>query len=170
MKSRYLERLTELPGPVWLFGAYVVYRLWEWGFGQLMQIVSGSWWLGGGPILLYLISVVGVALAVCVLWGLVDRSPYGLSLARWYAGLQAVMRFAALLILVFSDYNPLLHGGMEPYLRGIAGHAVWCVLWFLFLCYLERSEALKAVMPETGRNLPWWGVAVLFCLMLTGVI
>lgn len=169
MKSRYLDRLTELPGPVWVFGAYVVYRLWEWGFGQLMQIVSGSWWLGGGPTLLDLIPAAGVALAVCVLWGLVDRSPYGLSLARWYAGLQGVMRFVALLFLLFSEYDPHIYGGTEFYARGIAGHVAGCVLWFLFLRYLEQSEILRSVMPEERRELPWWCVAGLVGLMAFGM-
>lgn len=169
MKSGYLDRLTELPGPVWAFGAYVVYRLWEWGLGQFLQMLAGSWWLGGGPTLLYLIPAAGVALAVCVLWGLIDRSSYGLSLARWYAGLQVVMRFVALFFLLFSEYDPHVYGGTEFYVRGIAGHVAGCVLWFLFLRYLEQSEALRAVMPEDRRDLPWWGVAVLAGTMLFGM-
>ena len=102
MESKFSARLAELPGPVWVLGAYVVSRLGEWAFGLLMQLVSGSWRLGGGTALLSLIPAAGVALPVCVLWGLAGRSPYGLSLARWYAGLRVVLHFVALLMLLFS--------------------------------------------------------------------
>ena len=135
MESKFSARIAELPGPVWVFGAYVVSRLGEWAFGLLMQFVSGSWRLGGG-----------VALPVCVLWGLVGRSPYGLSLARWYAGLRVVLHFAALLMLLFSGYDPHLYGGTEMFIRGIARNVVYGALWFLFLLYLERSRALDAAM------------------------
>ena len=146
MESKFSARIAELPGPVWVFGAYVVSRLGEWAFGLLMQFVSGSWRLGGGTALMFLIPAAGVALPVCVLWGLVGRSPYGLSLARWYAGLRVVLHFAALLMLLFSGYDPHLYGGTEMFIRGIARNVVYGALWFLFLLYLERSRALDAAM------------------------
>ena len=114
MESKFSARIAELPGPVWVFGAYVVSRMGEWAFGLLMQFVSGSWRLGGGTALMFLIPAAGVALPVCVLWGLVGRSPYGLSLARWYAGLRVVLHFAALLMLLFSGYDPHLYGALRP--------------------------------------------------------
>ena len=52
MESKFSARIAELPGPVWVFGAYVVSRLGEWAFGLLMQFVSGSWRLGGGTALM----------------------------------------------------------------------------------------------------------------------
>ena len=118
MESKFSARIAELPGPVWVFGAYVVSRLGEWAFGLLMQFVSGSWRLGGGTALMFLIPAAGVALPVCVLWGLVGRSPYGLSLARWYAGLRVVLHFVALLMLLFSGYDPHLYGDTEMFIRG----------------------------------------------------
>ena len=137
MESKFSARIAELPGPVWVFGAYVVSRMGEWAFGLLMQFVSGSWRLGGGTALMFLIPAAGVALPVCVLWGLVGRSPYGLSLARWYAGLRVVLHFAALLMLLFSGYDPHLYGGTDMFIRGIARNVVYGALWFLFLLYLE---------------------------------
>ena len=128
MESKFSARIAELPGPVWVFGAYVVSRMGEWAFGLLMQFVSGSWRLGGGTALMFLIPAAGVALPVCVLWGLVGRSPYGLSLARWYAGLRVVLHFAALLMLLFSGYDPHLYGGTEMFIRGIARNVVYGAL------------------------------------------
>ena len=159
MESKFSARIAELPGPVWVFGAYVVSRLGEWAFGLLMQFVSGSWRLGGGTALMFLIPAAGVALPVCVLWGLVGRSPYGLSLARWYAGLRVVLHFAALLMLLFSGYDPHLYGGTEMFIRGIARNVVYGALWFLFLLYLERSRALDAAMSGERCDLPLWCVA-----------
>ena len=150
MESKFSARIAELPGPVWVFGAYVVSRLGEWAFGLLMQYVSGSWRLGGGTALMFLIPAAGVALPVCVLWGLVGRSPYGLSLARWYAGLRVVLHFAALLMLLFSGYDPHLYGGTEMFIRGIARNVVYGALWFLFLLYLERSRAMVAALSRAG--------------------
>ena len=40
MKSPFLQNLNELPGPVWLFGAYGMTRLGEWSFALLMQCVK----------------------------------------------------------------------------------------------------------------------------------
>ena len=42
MKSPFLQNLNELPGPVWLFGAYGMTRLGEWSFALLMQCVTGT--------------------------------------------------------------------------------------------------------------------------------
>lgn len=165
MESKFSARLAELPGPVWVLGAYVVSRLGEWAFGLLMQLVSGSWRLGGGTALLSLIPAAGVALPVCVLWGLAGRSPYGLSLARWYAGLRVVLHFVALLMLLFSGYDPHLYGDTEMFIRGIARNAVWGALWFLFLLYLERSRALDAAMSGERRNLPLWCVALMVVVL-----
>lgn len=152
MESKFSARIAELPGPVWVFGAYVVSRMGEWAFGLLMQFVSGSWRLGGGTALMFLIPAAGVALPVCVLWGLVGRSPYGLSLARWYAGLRVVLHFAALLMLLFSGYDPHLYGGTEMFIRGIVRNVVYGALWFLFLLYLERSRALDAAMSGSAAT------------------
>lgn len=171
MKSRYLDRLAELPGPVWVFGAYVVCRLGEWGFGLLMRVLGGSFgvsWHSAGSVLIAALAVARLAVLAAVLWGLLCRSPYGLSLARWYAGLQAVVRLVALLSLLFSDYDPNLYGCTEHYVEGIAGYVVGCALWLLFLRYLELSEDLAAVMPAGRRNVPWWGVVVLVSLVLFG--
>ena len=165
MESKFSARIAELPGPVWVFGAYVVSRLGEWAFGLLMQFVSGSWRLGGGTALMFLIPAAGVALPVCVLWGLVGRSPYGLSLARWYAGLRVVLHFAALLMLLFSGYDPHLYGGTEMFIRSIARIVVYGALWFLFLLYLERSRALDAAMSGERCDLPLWCVALMVVVL-----
>lgn len=154
MESKFSARLAELPGPVWVLGAYVVSRLGEWAFGLLMQLVSGSWRLGGGTALLSLITAAGVALPVCVLWGLAGRSPYGLSLARWYAGLRVVLHFVALLMLLFSGYDPHLYGDTEMFIRGIAGMSYGapcgsssCFIWSAPVRWMPRCPGSAATCP-----------------------
>lgn len=154
MESKFSARLAELPGPVWVLGAYVVSRLGEWAFGLLMQLVSGSWRLDGGTALLSLIPAAGVALPVCVLWGLVGRSPYGLSLARWYAGLRVVLHFVALLMLLFSGYDPHLYGDTEMFIRGIAGMSYGapcgsssCFIWSAPVRWMPRCPGSVATCP-----------------------
>ena len=112
-----------------------------------------------------LIPAAGVALPVCVLWGLAGRSPYGLSLARWYAGLRVVLHFVALLMLLFSGYDPHLYGDTEMFIRGIARNVVYGALWFLFLLYLERSRALDAAMSGERCDLPLWCVALMVVVL-----
>lgn len=97
--------------------------------------------------------------------GLGRPEPYGLSLARWYAGLRVVLHFAALLMLLFSGYDPHLYGGTEMFIRGIARNVVYGALWFLFLLYLERSRALDAAMSGERCDLPLWCVALMVVVL-----
>ncbi|MFR4024860.1 MAG: hypothetical protein ACLTZY_02845 [Alistipes indistinctus] len=150
----FMARLAELPGPVWVLGAYVVSRLGEWAFGLLMQLVSGSWRLGGGTALMFLIPAAGVALPVCVLWGLVGRSPYGLSLALVCRAARWCYAFRCAAHAALFGYDPHLYGGTEMFIRSIARNVVYGALWFLFLLYLERSRALDAAMSGERCDLP----------------
>ena len=84
---------------------------------------------------------------------------------RWYAGLRVVLHFVALLMLLFSGYDPHLYGDTEMFIRGIARNVVWGALWFLFLLYLERSRALDAAMSGERRNLPLWCVALMVVVL-----
>lgn len=154
MESKFSARLAELPGPVWVLGAYVVSRLGEWAFGLLMQLVSGSWRLGGGTALLSLIPAAGVALPVCVLWGLAGRSPYGLSLARWYAGLRVVLHFVALLMLLFPDTTRIcteipkcLSGALPGMSYGAPCGSSSCFIWSAPVRWMPRCPGSVATCP-----------------------
>ena len=76
-----------------------------------------------------------------------------------------VLHFVALLMLLFSGYDPHLYGDTEMFIRGIARNVVWGALWFLFLLYLERSRALDAAMSGERRNLPLWCVALMVVVL-----
>lgn len=72
---------------------------------------------------------------------------------------------AALLMLLFSGYDPHLYGGTEMFIRGIARNVVYGALWFLFLLYLERSRALDAAMSGERCDLPLWCVALMVVVL-----
>ena len=86
MKSPFLQNLNELPGPVWLFGAYGMTRLGEWSFALLMQCVNGNLRLDGLTAGMQLLGLAGALLPVALLCSLALRKSYGLPLVRWYAG------------------------------------------------------------------------------------
>ena len=62
MKSPFLQNLDELPGPVWLFGAYGMTRLGEWSFALLMQCVNGNLRLDGLTAGMQLLGLAGALL------------------------------------------------------------------------------------------------------------
>lgn len=133
---RRLRRLEELPGPVWVFGAYVVARAARWAFERSVMLVKGSldWqtlWVEG-------LVLLGVLLPVAVLWLLVSGSSRALSLARWYAGLRAVLHFVSLLYPLVVGYGPetVSEVGHEFLARGLVSVAVgaafgssFCSIW-----------------------------------------
>ena len=92
------------PHDLWVFGAYVVARAARWAFERSVMLVKGSldWqtlWVEG-------LVLLGVLLPVAVLWLLVSGSSRALSLARWYAGLRAVLHFVSLLYPLVVGYGP----------------------------------------------------------------
>ena len=86
MKSPFLQNLDELPGPVWLFGAYGMTRLGEWSFALLMQCVNGNLRLDGLTAGMQLLGLAGALLPVALLAGAAQ--------ILWAASGPLVCRFA----------------------------------------------------------------------------
>ena len=109
MKSPFLQNLDELPGPVWLFGAYGMTRLGEWSFALLMQCVNGNLRLDG--------LTAGMQLLVALLCSLALRKSYGLPLVRWYAGLRVLVHGVAVIAPLVAGYDPEVSGGYAGLVR-----------------------------------------------------
>lgn len=88
MKSPFLQNLNELPGPVWLFGAYGMTRLGEWSFALLMQCVNGNLRLDGLTAGMQLLGLAGALLPVALLCSLAAAQ------ILWAASGPLVCRFA----------------------------------------------------------------------------
>ena len=117
MKSPFLQNLNELPGPVWLFGAYGMTRLGEWSFALLMQCVNGNLRLDGLTAGMQLLGLAGALLPVALLCSLALRKSYGLPLVRWYAGLRVLVHGVAVIAPLVAGYDPEVSGGYAGLVR-----------------------------------------------------
>lgn len=96
--KKLLSALYAMPGPVWLFGAYGVSRMWSW---LLAWAASGSLpttWTAA-------VTLFASLLPLTLLWLLLRRSPYAVQQVSLYAGLKSAAHFAALFLYrpVFGD-------------------------------------------------------------------
>ena len=95
--KKLLSALYAMPGPVWLFGAYGVSRMWSW---LLAWAASGSLpttWTAA-------VTLLASLLPLTLLWLLLRRSPYAVQQVSLYAGLKSAAHFAALFL-----YLSLIH-------------------------------------------------------------
>lgn len=169
MKSPFLQNLNELPGPVWLFGAYGMTRLGEWSFALLMQCVNGNLRLDGLTAGMQLLGLAGALLPVALLCSLALRKSYGLPLVRWYVGLRVLVHGVAVIAPLVAGYDPEVSGGYAGLVRTEVLNLVRGGLWFGFLCWLERSQALARLMPAEKRRALWWAVVPMAALALFGM-
>ena len=119
--KKLLSALYAMPGPVWLFGAYGVSRMWSW---LLAWAASGSLpttWTAA-------VTLLASLLPLTLLWLLLRRSPYAVQQVSLYAGLKSAAHFAALFLYrpVFGD----LPGAFSVPASALLTNAVMCALWF----------------------------------------
>lgn len=166
---RLFDRLEALPGPVWLFGAYGVYRgcglLWGW----LLRAVSGSyaaygWMQAVGDV----IALAGMLLPLWLLALLIRGSRCALSGLRWYAGLSAVVCCVSLFVPLLGPLWPGLSCSPDEWLQMAAPTLVRGGLWLALLLYAERSTRLAALFAAQ-RPLPKGVVAGMVLLAFAGM-
>ena len=165
MKSRFLHDLNEMPGPVWLFGAFGITRLAGWFFALFMQGVDGLFWFSWPSAGMRLLGLAAALLPAGLFWCMVRRRPYAMSLVRWYAALQVLAHGISLLSPLITGYDAELYGGYGGLVRSSVTNLTWGALWFVFLYYLERSEKLAGLMPAGNRRALWWTVVPMAALV-----
>lgn len=149
--KKLLSALYAMPGPVWLFGAFGVSRMWSW---LLAWAASGSLPTTWTAAAFDLCTLLASLLPLTLLWLLLRRSPYAVQQVSLYAGLKSAAHFAALFLYrpVFGD----LPGAFSVPASALLTNAVMCALWFGVLRYFERSEDIARLTSEgrlgTARN------------------
>ena len=146
------------PGPVGLFGAYGVFRMWSW---LLARIVSGSLPTTWTTAALDLGTLLAALLPVSLLGLLLKRSAYAVQLVSLYAGLKGAAHFIALFRPVFGRFPET-----PDMVSSVLVNGVMCALWFGVLRYFERSEDIARLFPVEERRRTWWPVVPMIALML----
>lgn len=156
--KKLLDSLYAMPGPIWLFGAYGVSRMWSW---LLARIASGTLPMTWTTAALDLGTFLAALLPLSLLWLLLKRSPYAVQQASLYAGLKAAAHFAGLFLPAFGSYFETSY-----IVRLVLINVVMCVLWFGMLRYFERSEDIARLFPVEERRRTWWPVVPMTALIL----
>lgn len=158
--KKLLDSLYAMPGPIWLFGAYGVSRMWSW---LLARIVSGALlttWTTAGAVF-ELGMFLAALLPLLLLWLLLKRSPYAVQQASLYAGLKAAAHFAVLFLPAFGGFFKT-----PDIVRSSLIGLVMCALWFGMLRYFERSEDIARLFPVAERRRSWWPAVPMAVLIL----
>ena len=156
--KKLLSALYAMPGPVWLFGAYGVSRMWSW---LLARIVSGSLPATWMTAALDLGTFLAALLPLSLLWLLLKRSPYAGRLAGLYAGLKSAAHFIVLFRPAFDGF-----WAATDIVRSVLVNVVMCALWFGVLRYFERSEDIARLFPAEERRRTWWPAVPMAVLVL----
>lgn len=159
--KKLLAELDAMPGPVWVFGAYAVYRMWFWVADNFTRLAGFRLPLVWTDVALGIGGFIAAALPSLFFWLMLRRSRYAVSLVSWYAGLRVV----ACLIMLFS---PLYYGVSNVWYMLSAGFSslMWCVLWFGLLRYLEQSAVIAGLFPAEQRKNLWWAALPMIALIL----
>lgn len=174
--NRLWVQMNQMPGPVWIFGAWAVFRFVKWVSSTLpgwipfpsMNFEVASLWLTIG---IFAAMCVGQLLPLVVVWVLICKKQIAVSLCSLYVGLRALYFCICLLmplLTVVPDWaRSRLYGRWPDQLPMILFE---CVVWTAFLFYLEWSKDVEQVFPtQTRRRAPWWlGVVFVSFVLLLG--
>lgn len=158
--------VEQLPGPLWLVGAYGCLRLFRWIEAWLLQGIAyagqGTLWriVLWPEAALRMGGLLGAALPLWLFGGLAMRCTYALPLIKWYAGLKCVCHFISLFAPLFSDVSDPASA-----LRMAWMNATGCVVWFGLLRYMEKP-AVASLFPATGERRHVWAVLPMAAVIL----
>ena len=156
----YIHAAAELPGPLWLFGGYVVWgcttwlnTLWIETFDQ--NFAPWNWVTA----LIQAKTLCFHLFLIAILRGLVLRRPYALPLMAWFAGIQFALCGLSFINMLrnASVLIPYQYGTLSAAILGIV---ITGALWMLLLRYIEKSAALARIFAPGDRGNDaksgWW--------------
>lgn len=157
---------VELPGPLWLFGAYVILKCTTWlntlWIAAIDQNTAPWDWV---TTVIHIKTFCYCILLIVMLRGLVLRRSYALPLVAWFAGIQFALCGLSLIntLRIASTFIPYQCGTWSASLLGIIAKGA---LWMLLLCYIERSGALARIFAHKDRHIAKKYILLLFVLIL----
>lgn len=164
---QFWRAAEQLPGPLWLVGAYGCLRLFRWAEVLLLQGVA---YVGQGSLsrmalwpdaVIRLGSLLGVALPLWLFGLLALRSVYAVPLVKWYAGLKCVYHFVSLFVPLFTGVSD-----PTPAWRMALMNAVGCAVWFGLLRYMEGRTVAAFFPAPAGRRWYVWAVLPMAAIVL----
>lgn len=163
--------MNEMPGPIWIFGAWAVFRLVKWvpAIGSLCTSFGAtqdcaSMWIGVG---MFVGMLLGQILPFVALWLLIRRNPIAVSLASFYAAMRALGLCILFILPLLVSVPEWARGTYGPWNDQLPIQIFECVLWLAFMAYLERSQEITRVFPKAQqRRMPWWLMVVVAGLVV----
>lgn len=148
----YALAAIELPGPLWLFGVYVILDCSAWLNTLWIETLdrnSVSWnWTTA---LIQVKTLCFHLFQIAILHGLILRRPYAFPLTAWFAGIQfALCGLAFMNILrTASFFIPFQYGTLSATILSII---IKGTLWMLLLRYLETSATQARIFCPENRH------------------
>lgn len=168
--NRFWAEMNEMPGPVWLFGAWAVLRLAKWvpGVGSSCSFFGAgdcaSMWIGIG---MFVGMLLGQILPFAALWLLMRRKPIAVSLTSFYVAMRALGLCILFILPLLRNVPEWACGASGPWGDQLPMQLFECVLWLAFMVYLERSQDIARLFPEQQqRRAPWWLMLVVAVLVV----
>lgn len=165
-----LHRLTELPGPVWLFCGLCLEHMYNWALQLGTQLCDGRLQAdsSGIDIVLWFSFLLQTIFYGMLVWGYVARKRFAVPLSAWYTGFTLIRHFSALLA-PFFNWDYFLHAGGLLFSQTFSA-LFWGGLSFAYLRYLECSETMARLYPRADRKVSVWVVLLLFFAQMQGIV
>ena len=102
------DAACRLPGPIWLFGAYILYNFATWSGNLLVQLLdrtpgsSGYWNWTNAAIQVKLLGY--EVYMLFILYGLLRRKRYAVPLVAWVAGIQFIIKVIGTVSVIRMEY------------------------------------------------------------------
>lgn len=163
------EAACRLPGPIWVFGAYILYNFATWFGNLLIRLLdrtpdgpTGWTWIDTAT----QVKLLGYeAFMLFILYGLLRRKRYAIPLVTWVAGIQFIVKIIGM-VSVIRNANIFLPQQIGTWITSILPSLLFAALWMGLLLYTERSQELARLFPPEERHVSKWWVALLIVLMI----
>ena len=171
--ERFWAKMNEMPGPVWVLGAWAVMRFVKWAvFVMPVWIPNGS--ESDAATVCTKIGSLAAMLAgqlfpLAALWALVSRRSYTVSLTRLYIGMKGLSEGIGLITTVVHSLDSSFSWtGIAWTDRGL-DYGAGLVMCVAMLLWLDRSRDVARLFPvQERRRVPGsWALGLVAFVAIT---